>query len=410
MNTACRVYLITNTVNGKKYVGWTDGTFQERWKKHCNLAGLTNPKQLPILHKAIRKYGKAAFSMTLICEAENPEEARKKEMHFIAEYRTFYKWTDAHGYNMTLGGEGAVGYRHTVEGLRKISEKSRNRWGDEKWASAWRARHKQNPPIRPGTKRPDFGAKMRGRKRPGMHTSETKQRLADLFSGSFMILLPTGERELVRNLKKYCREHGLNDGHMHSCSRGERKSHKGHFVYNLDRLGLAPAEALATDFEKLEVLRRPERYEVEPETGNTVAKGAKPSTRRTFIVTAPDRSEYRVEDLKRFCEERGLPFRSTYRLARGGRRRLRSGWLCRYADNDVREWQSKARVTGSRCPEFQSLSESQQRALTSRESLERMYLKEGLSVQAIADRFGVGRWFVRSQMTKHEIPLRKRRN
>ena len=33
----------------------------------------------------------------------------------------------------------------------------------------------------------------------------------------------------------------------------------------------------------------------------------------------------------------------------------------------------------------------------------RMYLDEGLSLRAIADRFGVGTWFVRYQLTKHEI-------
>lgn len=29
------IYLITNNVNGKQYVGQTTKTIEERWKRHC---------------------------------------------------------------------------------------------------------------------------------------------------------------------------------------------------------------------------------------------------------------------------------------------------------------------------------------------------------------------------------------
>ena len=48
------VYLITNTVNGKVYVGQTINGLSKRWKGHKN--DVRNGSQNP-LHRAIRKYG-----------------------------------------------------------------------------------------------------------------------------------------------------------------------------------------------------------------------------------------------------------------------------------------------------------------------------------------------------------------
>ena len=30
------IYLITNKINGKQYVGKTENTIDERWREHCN--------------------------------------------------------------------------------------------------------------------------------------------------------------------------------------------------------------------------------------------------------------------------------------------------------------------------------------------------------------------------------------
>jgi len=54
------VYLVTNTVNGKKYVGCTRVTVSRRWIQHRSAAKNGSPFAL---HQAIRKYGFNKFQM-----------------------------------------------------------------------------------------------------------------------------------------------------------------------------------------------------------------------------------------------------------------------------------------------------------------------------------------------------------
>ena len=64
------VYLITNRVNGKRYVGITSRGYQERFKEHIHDA-LNGSKT--ILHNAIRKYGQDNFDIILL-EDNIPDE------------------------------------------------------------------------------------------------------------------------------------------------------------------------------------------------------------------------------------------------------------------------------------------------------------------------------------------------
>ena len=109
------VYLITNTVNNKQYVGVTYRGYEARFREHINDA-LNNSKTM--LHNAIRKYGQQCFMIELL-ESNIPDSLiDKKEMYYISKYKTFY--ADG-GYNMTLGGGGMAGYKHTKEAIHKIS-------------------------------------------------------------------------------------------------------------------------------------------------------------------------------------------------------------------------------------------------------------------------------------------------
>ena len=53
------IYKITNTVNGKSYVGKTEKTIQERWKGHLN--NIKKYKDKLPLYRALDKYGKENF-------------------------------------------------------------------------------------------------------------------------------------------------------------------------------------------------------------------------------------------------------------------------------------------------------------------------------------------------------------
>jgi len=53
-----QVYLITNKVNGKQYVGQTHYSLSRRWKEHIDWSK-NNRKS--VLHKAVFKYGVENF-------------------------------------------------------------------------------------------------------------------------------------------------------------------------------------------------------------------------------------------------------------------------------------------------------------------------------------------------------------
>lgn len=97
------VYLVTNTVNGKRYVGKTDD-MEYRWWRHRNSASRSEETAL---YRAIRKYGEAAFTCELLEACESEAHAFEREVYWIAELKTF-----GHGgYNMTAGGEGPSGLK-----------------------------------------------------------------------------------------------------------------------------------------------------------------------------------------------------------------------------------------------------------------------------------------------------------
>lgn len=98
------VYIHTNKVNGKKYVGITSQEPNTRW-----MNGKGYDKRLRF-GRAISKYGWDNFSHDIIYEGLSEQDDKRIEVELIAELRTLDK---EYGYNMTKGGEGVCGYRHT---------------------------------------------------------------------------------------------------------------------------------------------------------------------------------------------------------------------------------------------------------------------------------------------------------
>ena len=104
------VYLHTNQKNGKKYVGITCQKPENRF-----LNGKGYKKQY--FGKAIRKYGWESFETKILFEGLSEPEAKEKEIELIAELETNNPLV---GYNITIGGDGTVGYHHTQEAKDKM--------------------------------------------------------------------------------------------------------------------------------------------------------------------------------------------------------------------------------------------------------------------------------------------------
>lgn len=103
------VYVVTNLVNGKQYIGATTKGLKRRRRGHFALARQGGGRHFGA---AIRKYGAENFSWKILFKASNEEEMYKKEIELIKKYRPVY--------NVSRGGKGPI---HTVEMLPKIGAK-----------------------------------------------------------------------------------------------------------------------------------------------------------------------------------------------------------------------------------------------------------------------------------------------
>lgn len=102
------IYIIKNTVNGKRYVGQTVDVTR-RFLNHFKSAN--NPKCANYkcsFYEAIRKYGKENFIIDEIIDYGDVtlDQMYKYEEYYIHKYRTCLSFPDCQGYNHTFGGEG----------------------------------------------------------------------------------------------------------------------------------------------------------------------------------------------------------------------------------------------------------------------------------------------------------------
>jgi len=120
-----QVYLITNSVNGRVYVGQTIQSLAKRWLQHQNDSG-KNIRTRALLN-AIKKYGAENFRIESLRYARTLSELTKFEKEFIASFRSFPP-SLGFGYNMTPGGYGGGHYeKHTEETKRKVGDKNKGR-------------------------------------------------------------------------------------------------------------------------------------------------------------------------------------------------------------------------------------------------------------------------------------------
>jgi group I intron endonuclease len=117
------VYLVTNSANGKRYVGISkDNHPGRRWAVHVQHARTS--KSGVRLHEAIRTYGEAAFVVEHIASARTWSDLEATEIAIIAQYGTYRSKT---GYNMTCGGDGTLGNIRSEDSRAKISERQMGR-------------------------------------------------------------------------------------------------------------------------------------------------------------------------------------------------------------------------------------------------------------------------------------------
>lgn len=94
------VYMHTNKINGKKYIGVT-GLINRNYRWHVNGNGYSRQ----VFGKAIEKYGWDNFEHVILFDNLSKQDAYKLEEESIKKYHTY---SHEYGYNVSLGGEHAA--------------------------------------------------------------------------------------------------------------------------------------------------------------------------------------------------------------------------------------------------------------------------------------------------------------
>lgn len=193
------IYLITNNVNGKQYVGQTVRELDERLREHRR-----NTKSL--IGKAFRKYGKNSFTIEVLHHTEEFEKLQELEMFEIESRNT----KSPNGYNIVNGGQGSMGYKHSEESKSKMSMIKKESYK--------------------GDGNPFFGKS---------HSEETRKHLSELRKGIYVHEgrdinfrkvkvqnLTTGE--VFNSVKEAAASCGAQPTHITRVCKGKRKSAKGY--------------------------------------------------------------------------------------------------------------------------------------------------------------------------------------
>ena len=103
------IYLLTNMINGKRYVGQTTRTLKKRLDQHMS--------DDLFVDRAIKNHGLDKFVIEVLDECETIEELKSREMFWIATLNCKYP----NGYNFTDGGEGSAGCQWTLEARERLT-------------------------------------------------------------------------------------------------------------------------------------------------------------------------------------------------------------------------------------------------------------------------------------------------
>jgi group I intron endonuclease len=217
------IYKLTNTVNGKAYIGYTENIAQ-RWRKHELRSELNRNGEAKILHQAIRKHGWSKFTKEIICCGLDPHAMLHViEPLLIAQHNTYYR--TGHGYNMTTGGEGTPGLWMNAQTRRKMSDahagENNSFFGKTHTAEARRKISEVQKATRwqrVGKKAPNYGKK---------RSAEAKRITAAKLARQWWVTFPDGKAAIVDDLTAFCKQHHLTKPLMFTVAAGNQRHHKG---------------------------------------------------------------------------------------------------------------------------------------------------------------------------------------
>ena len=113
------IYKATNNITGESYIGYTTKGLEGREGRKSRHKGSADREDGFYFQRAIKKYGWNNFRWFLLeSNITDFTLLKQLEIYWIKEFDTKYP----NGYNLTNGGDGTLGFHHTKESKRKMSE------------------------------------------------------------------------------------------------------------------------------------------------------------------------------------------------------------------------------------------------------------------------------------------------
>lgn len=205
------VYLLTNNVNGKRYVGQTIHTLEERLRGHAWPSTARHTK-MPIA-RAIQKYGIQNFRAEILQECSSQDELDQSELRYALSLKTFVP----NGYNLKAGqGRGSVSQvtKDRIGAAHRgkiVSDETRRKLSESHMGH----RHSATTIAK-------MSAYWKGRRASDL----AYQRSIEHNVKTYVLRSPDGIVTTIINMKAFCEQAGYSKSKMCELVRGKRDQYR----------------------------------------------------------------------------------------------------------------------------------------------------------------------------------------
>lgn len=238
-NNKFGVYLILNIINNKKYIGSTTRSFKLRWGDHIKqLKG--NYHTNKHLQSSWNKYGAKNFKFLIVEILEDKSLCINREQYWLDFHKCANK---KYGYNICPTAGNCLGVIHTEEMRLKISKLHKGKPKSEEFKMKMRVKKSEEHRLklteinRIHNNDPIIRKKISDALKGKIRTQDTKDKLAKSKEKyKYKITTPSKEELIITNLRKFCREHNLDQSTMRRVCSGRCSHHKGYIVKIIEEI------------------------------------------------------------------------------------------------------------------------------------------------------------------------------